>query len=465
MPRVNFTAGRIADHQCIPGAAQTFLWDSTAPGLGLRATANGAKAYIFQCKLNGKALRVTIGAPSTWTIDQAQAEARRLKVIIDNGQDPRHVKAEALAAKQADRDSRQAAKVALQIKEVQESVTLGDVWSDYVADRAPLWSDLHKRDHARIIQTGGTPRARSKKLTEPGPLASLANVRLVDLTADRIEAWAKLEAKTRATRARLALRLLKACLFWCAAHPTYAGITAGNAAQSKKARESLGRTKVKNDVIQREQLPDWFAAVRKIGSPVISAYLQCLLLTGARREELARLKWDDVDFQWNSLKLNDKVEDFRMVPLTPYVSSLLAQLKRQNETQPKVRKLRRLEAKGKPWKPSIWVFRSETAASGHLTDPSNAHRTACAVAALDLSLHGLRRSFATLCEWTETPAGITAQIQGHAPQGVREQNYIRRPLDLLRMWHVKIEAWMLAQASIVFPEERMVTGALYSVRT
>jgi integrase len=72
------------------------------------------------------------------------------------------------------------------------------------------------------------------------------------------------------------------------------------------------------------------------------------------------------------------------------------------------------------------------------------------VAGLEVSLHGLRRSFATLCEWTETPAGIAAQIQGHAPQGVREQNYIRRPLDLLRMWHVKIEGWMLEQAAIDF---------------
>ncbi len=50
----------------------------------------------------------------------------------------------------------------------------------------------------------------------------------------------------------------------------------------------------------------------------------------------------------------------------------------------------------------------------------------------------------------EMPAGIAAQIQGHAPQGVREQHYIRRPLDLLRMWHVKIEAWILEQAGIKF---------------
>jgi hypothetical protein len=40
------------------------------------------------------------------------------------------------------------------------------------------------------------------------------------------------------------------------------------------------------------------------------------------------------------------------------------------------------------------------------------------------------------------------QRPAHAPQGVREQHYIRRPLDLLRMWHVKIEAWKLKQAGI-----------------
>jgi integrase len=428
MAKVKFTSGRIDGYKCEDGKNQSFLWDATAPGLGLRATANDAKSYMFQAKLNGAAIRVTIGAPGTWSILEAQAEARRLKVIIDNGQDPRQVKAAGLEAEQDARDAKQAKKTATQAQQVRESVTLGDVWPEYVADRAPQWSELHHRDHLRIMQTGGAQRTRSPKLTEPGPLASLALVRLLDLTPERVEAWAKVEAKIRPTRARLGLRLLKACLNWCAAHSAYAGIGNANAAQSKKARESLGKPKVKSDVLQREQLPAWFAAVRQIGNPVISAYLQCLLLTGARREEVATMKWDDVDFQWNSIKLNDKVEDFRMVPLTPYVAHLLAGLPRRSE----------------------WVFSSPTAASGRLTEPSIAHRKACAVAGLEVSLHGLRRSFATLCEWTETPAGIAAQIQGHAPQGVREQNYIRRPLDLLRMWHVKIEGWMLEQAAIDF---------------
>ena len=291
------------------------------------------------------------------------------------------------------------------------------------------WSDHHVRAHKQMMQEGGQPVKRGSKLTQPGPLFSLAGVRLVDLTSDRIERWAKEEAKHRPSSARLAWRLLKACMNWCSEHKIYSSMVAANPTKSARAREALGKPKVRNDVLQREMLAPWFSAVRKISNPVISAYLQCLLLVGPRREELAQLRWADVDFQWSSMKLADKVEDFRMVPLTPYVAHLLAQLPRRNE----------------------WVFSSTASADGHIAEPRYAHNEALAVAGLPhLTLHGLRRSFATLSEWLETPAGIAAQIQGHAPQGVREQNYIRRPLDLLRMWHEKIEAWMLEQAGIDF---------------
>jgi integrase len=246
-----------------------------------------------------------------------------------------------------------------------------------------------------------------------------------------IEQWAKDQSTKRPTRARLTLRLLKAFLFWCARHPIYKSIVKDNSAKSKKAKESLGKSKPKNDVLQREQLPAWFAAVKQISNPIISAYLQTLLLIGSRREELAYLRWSDIDFQWNSITLRDKIEDMRVIPLTPYVSYLLSALPQRNE----------------------WVFSSPTSATGRLIDPRIAHNRACAVAGLQLTLHGLRRSFATLCEWTEVPAGIAAQIQGHAPQGVREQNYIRRPLDLLRKWHVKFEEWILREAGIQFDQK------------
>jgi len=63
--------------------------------------------------------------------------------------------------------------------------------------------------------------------------------------------------------------------------------------------------------------------------------------------------------------------------------------------------------------------------------------TAAGLPALSLhGLHGLRRSFGTLAEWVECPAGVSAQIMGHKPSAITEKQYRRRPLDLLRSWHL-----------------------------
>jgi integrase len=97
------------------------------------------------------------------------------------------------------------------------------------------------------------------------------------------------------------------------------------------------------------------------------------------------------------------------------------------------------------------VFSSPQAATGRLQDPRINHNKALRAAGLPhLTLHGLRRSFGTLAEWCEVPVGIVAQIQGHKPSAIAEKHYRVRPIDLLRQWHSKIEAWMLEQAGIEF---------------
>ena len=108
---------------------------------------------------------------------------------------------------------------------------------------------------------------------------------------------------------------------------------------------------------------------------------------------------------------------------------------------------------------SVWhLTRTERnpVVHGALTiqEPRIAHNKALTAAGLPaLSIHGLRRSFGTLVEWVECPAGIAAQIMGHKPSATAEKHYRRRPLDLLRMWHVKIEGWILEQAGIAQPSE------------
>ena len=421
MKRENFTADRVAGFKCQPGKKQSLYWDGKTPGLGLRVTATGSKAFIFETRLNGQTIRMTIGDPRTWGIGNAQQEATRLKGMTDKGTDPRQVIADAIATKKAKA-------AALVLQEVRETVTVGTAWGEYIKATKSAWGALHLRDHEKAMQAGGEKRTRSKKLTAPGALASLATIRLVDITSELLAEWAKVEGAKRPARTRNARTLFSTYLNWCAAHPTYKAIITSNAAQSKDVKKHISKAKPKNDALQREQLPAWFEAVKQIRNPVISAYLQAMLLTGPRPNELITLRWQDVDFQWGSMTIHDKVEGLRVVPLNPYVAQLLTALPRRNE----------------------WVFSSTTSESGHLVEPRIAHDKACAVAGLDVTLHGLRRSFASLCEWIEMPAGIGAQIQGHKPQGVREQHYIRRPLDLLRMWHVKIESWILEQAEIEF---------------
>ena len=443
MAKIAFTAGRVSGFKCPPDKKQAFMWDVTAPGLGLRATPAGKPAYVFQSVYQGKDLRITIGSPAAWSIPDAQAKARELQRLIDEGKDPRDLKREAIAAVEAKRQQEQEREQADKVA----AVTVGEAWAAYIAERTPHWGELHRKDHERLTRAGGETSKRGTRgrgVTIAGPLHPLLGLALRDLTAPVIEAWAAREAQTRPTAARLAWRLLKAFLGWCAEQPEYAPVLPSvNPAKTKKAREALGKPKAKDDSLLKEQLPAWFAAVRSIGNPTVAAYLQTLLLTGARPGEVLAMRWDDLNTQWRGLTIRDKVEGERVIPLTPYVHNLLAALPRRNE----------------------FVFASSRNENTPLTEPNHAHDKACKVAAIDgLTLHGLRRSFGTLSEWLEAPSGVVAQIQGHKPSATAEKHYRVRPLDLLRVHHERIEAWILEQAGIVFdaqaePGKLRVVGA------
>ncbi|EEE06988.1 tyrosine-type recombinase/integrase [Burkholderia multivorans] len=443
MAKLSFTAARVEGFGCEPGKQQTIHWDARTPGLGLRVTAAGTRAYVFESRLFGKTVRVTIGDARAWDLGKARIEAGKLKTLVDAGKDPREVRADQRAAHEARRAEAR-----------RKDVTFGEAWDDYVETRKSFWGALHYRDHIQHGGVGGQPRKSGTGTRKAGPLASLRPVKLSDLTGKCVSQWLAAQSLERPTVSALSFRLLRGFIRWAADTPAYAEIIPADAYSSRAVKEVVPRVKAKEgDSLQREQLRTWFCAVGNIENPVISAYLQGLLITGARREEWASLRWEDVDFQWRSLVLDDKVEGSggRTIPLTPYLASLLLKLKRLNETPPSSQKVARLAAKGQRWSPSPWVFSSAKASDGKIADPGVAHRKALADAGLPhVTLHGLRRSFGTLSEWVEVPVGVVAQIQGHKPSAIAEKHYRRRPLDLLRMWHDKIEAWMLGQAGIEF---------------
>lgn len=398
--------------------------DADKKGLRLRVTKAGGKAWQFETRVKGKLFTRALGGWPAVSIETARQEAHRLRGLTEQGTDPREAERQQEVTKATER-----AAAAVQ------AVTVGEVWTTYLEARKPHWGARHHADHAKLIQPGGELSKRGTRgrgVTVAGPLHSLMAMPLRDLTAPVIEAWAAKEGKTRPTSARLAWRCLKAFLGWCAEQPEYAPVMAGvNPAKTKKARESLGKAGIKQDALLREQLPVWFAAVQNVSNPVAAAYLQTLLLTGARPGEVLGLRWDDINTKWHGLTIRDKVEGERVIPLTPYVSHLLHALPRRG----------------------AWVFSSASKdpKAQTLSIPRNPHLTACKVAGIDgLTLHGLRRSFKSLTEWLEIPAGVVAQLMGHKPSATAEKHYTVRPLDLLRVHHEKIEAWILEQAGVTF---------------
>lgn len=345
--------------------------------------------------------------------------------MVNQGIDPREQKRQIIEEQQAVKAARQEEDA---LKQAQGAL-IGDIWEEYLAARTPKWGERHLKDHRSLSQDGSTERRKGRGLRKPGPLHPLLCLRLNDLTPAVLEKWIEQEATDRPTQSRLALRLLQGFLNWCNEQPLYqSAVNPG--VITRQVKEVLPKKQAKTDCLMKEQLAGWFAGVRQIDNPVVSAFLQGLLLTGARKEELAGLKWEDVDFRWKSLTIRDKIEGQRIIPLTPYVKSLLKWLPKRNE----------------------WVFSSPTAASGRLQEPFKAHNRALTIAGIDhLSLHGLRRSFGSLSEWVELPVGIVAQIMGHKPSATAERHYRVRPLDLLRQWHVKLEEWILNEAGIELP--------------
>jgi hypothetical protein len=229
------TAGRIERLTCPAGKPQAFLRDRKAPSLRVRVTPSGAKAFIFEAKLQGETIRQTIGDVRAWSIEAARAEANRLRVLVDAGTDPRALRRQQEAAVEARRAA-----------EKSHAVTVREAWEAYVEERRHLWTERYWHDHFTIAKGGGVPikrGSRGRGVTIDAPLYPLMQLKLEELTAAVIQSWATVECKRRPTSARRGWRMLKAFLTWCSEQDAYAAVVpAQNPAHTKRAREALGNS-------------------------------------------------------------------------------------------------------------------------------------------------------------------------------------------------------------------------------
>ena len=445
MNKVKLTPSRLQSAGCEPGKPYALLWDSEAAGLALRTTPKGVKAWHFQFRIDGKPANFTIGSIDNWTLGDARTEARRLKVLVDRGEDPREEKKAKTVAREAKRE-----------KEKSEALTLGEAWSTYLEENTHRWSEHHLRDHNKMMAEPGLPRSRSKvKETVAGPLWGLRGARLIDIPA-LVPHWAKEEAKHRPTQAKLALRLLKTLLL---EHDIVLKDAIGRSGQAK-LRKALPKSVIKKTSIQESQLKAWWSGTLLL-PPATSAYLRFLVITGARPTEGAMLDGNKIDLKWNTMTIRDKINSERTIPLTPYVKRMLLELREYAQVLALKRAERGYIQKeqsadslyadniNKAEQDPDYVFRAMTG-TGHLTNADKGHNKVLSHAGLpkDLSLHSLRKSFETLWEQADLPSGAASQISGRAAQSIREKHYMNRDMDRLRDLLTRYEDWLLDKARV-----------------
>jgi integrase len=432
--RENLTAERIARFSCPIGKTQAIFRDTKSPGLGVRVTARNAKTFIYESKLFNKTIRISIGDVRSYTVPQAREKANLITTLIDAGTDPRD----------AYNDQKAKAVAAINQEDL-ANTTVQAAWEKYIdyqvekmsyahIERGKKWGARHLLDHRRLSAPGGVKKQRGTGFTKAGALWPILKLKLTDVNLEVLRDWQREEGASRANVARQAYEAFRAFWRWCSKKEGYRELVDLNAIEDKELRDEVPsrRSRSSGDALEKSSLNAWFSSVLLLENKTHSALLQVLLLTGARRGEICPLKWKDVDFDRNVLNLHDKVEeDGRKVPLTPYVKTLLSGLERQNE----------------------YVFSSNLSEAGYVIEPRSGHNKALSNAGLEqVSIHGLRRTFATIAEWMiEMPAGITAQIMGHKPSATAEKHYKVRPISLLRQWHVRYENWILSEAKVVVP--------------
>ena len=443
MAKIAFTGPKVASFRCPPDKAQAFIWDLTAPGLGLRATPAGEPAYVFQSVYQGKTIRLTVGSPAVWQLEDSKrlapdgsevliqgvrSKAKALQRLIDDGKDPRDLKRDALAAK----ERQAAAEIAKAEAATAQALTVGAIWPRYLAEGRPKRKDAWKPGYRASLDVmaapGGAPKKRGKGMTRPGPLHPLLSLALVEVTEDALQEWFEGEAKAGRHQATRALMMFRGFLRWCAARPEFRQLVNRDAGRAPAILESLPANTRRTDAIEAAQLPGWWQGVEQLSNRTAGVYLKALLLTGARKEELAGLTWANVDLQWRKLTIADKVDATRTIPLTPYLAQQLMTLPRTNG----------------------FVF-SSASKSGRISDVRASHAKALQSAGIGggLTIHGLRRSFSLLGEAAGAPAGALAQVMGHRPSAVAE-GYRPRSLDALRPYLERVEAHILAVAGVQF---------------
>jgi integrase len=337
-------------------------WDSVVPGLALRITDTGAKSFVYVKRFPGlpNPTARAICRYGELSLEDVRAKAREWHKSIVAGIDP------AFTAAKAERD------------------TLKAICEEYLAREGGKLRSMPFRQSAL------------KRLVYPvmGTVPIMAIRR-----SDIVRLLDNIEDERGPGMANNTLAFIRKIMNW-------------HAARSDDFRSPLvrGMERAKSQARERLLSDDEIRAIWKATppslypeipsgegmSPVFAAYIRFLLLTGARRNEVAKMEWSEVvGGDWTLPAARNKTGQELVRPLSRAALAILAAL-----------------PKGK------FVFtRSGTAGLGGFTPLKAALDAASGVEGW--TLHDLRRTARSLMSRAGVPSDHAERCLGHVIGGVR----------------------------------------------
>ena len=279
------------------------LWDSELKGFGLRVEPSGAKTYIIRYRVGGgrrgTLRQFKIGTPGKLTPAEARAEAVRLFARIELGQDPQQDRAEA-----------------------RKELTVSELCDLYLAEGVTTKkASTRALDEIRI-------KRHVKPLLGARKVGAVSVADVERLMQDVASGKVKNDATPHTRGGRGAASRTVGLLSGIFKFAIERKLCAENPAKGVK-RFKDGRRERFLSPKELGGLGDALTAAAAAGAqPGHVAIIRLLALTGARKNEIAQLKWSELRDGGTWLQLEDSKSGRKAIKLGAPAQVLLSELPR-----------------------------------------------------------------------------------------------------------------------------------------